>query len=243
MNHGQRSVVRGLVATALLTVVPAGLLSGQDVMTPERLWELQRISSPSVSPDGTSFVYGVRGYDVEANRGNTDLWLRPVAGGPAVRLTDTEESESGVAWRPDGAWIGYLASTDDGRQWHEIRPDGSGMRQVTAVPGGISNFQYSPDGSRVSFTARVKLDPTPNELYPDLPMAEARIADDLMYRHWDSWHDYDYSHLFVATYADGSIGEPRDLMPGERFDTPLAPFGGGEQIAWSPDGSRIIYTA
>lgn len=242
MFEGQRMAGR-LMATALLTIVPGGALSGQDVMTPERLWELKRISSPAVSPDGTSFVYGVRSYDVEANRGNTDLWLRPVAGGPAVRLTDTEESEGGVAWRPDGEWIGYLASTDDGRQWHEIRPDGSGSRQVTAVPGGISNFQYSPDGRRISFTAMVKLDPTPNELYPDLPLAEARIADDLMYRHWDSWHEYDYSHLFVATYEDGAIGDPHDLMPGERFDTPLSPFGGGEQIAWSPDGTRIVYTA
>jgi dipeptidyl aminopeptidase/acylaminoacyl peptidase len=239
----QRSVARGLVATALMSMIPGGILPAQDLMTPERLWELQRISSPAISPDGTSFVYGVRSYDVAANTGNTDLWMRPVAGGPAVRLTDTEGSESGVAWRPDGAWIGYLAPTEDGSQWHEIRPDGSESRQVTAVPGGISNFQYSPDGERVSFTARVKLDPTPNELYPDLPEAEARIADDLMYRHWDAWHDYDYSHLFVATYDDGVIGEPRDLMPGERFDTPLAPFGGGEQIAWSPDGDRIIYTS
>jgi dipeptidyl aminopeptidase/acylaminoacyl peptidase len=114
---------------------------------------------------------------------------------------------------------------------------------VTTVPGGISNVQYSPDGRRLSFTAPVKLDLTTVEMYPDLPQAEARIADDLMYRHWDSWHEYDYSHLFVAAYEDGSIGEPRDLMPGERIDTPLSPFGGGEQIAWSPDGGRIVYTA
>ncbi len=212
-------------------------------MTPELLWEIKRISSPAISPDGQSFVYGVTTYDVSANRGNTDLWLRPVAGGAPLRLTDLDGSESGAAWRPDGQWVGFLATTDDGRQWHEVQPDGSGLRQVTAVPGGISNVQYSPDGGRISFTARVKLDRTTVERYPDLPEAEALITDDLMYRHWDSWQEYDYSHLFVAPYEDGSIGDPTDLMPGQRIDTPLAPFGGNEQIAWSPFGDRIVYTA
>jgi dipeptidyl aminopeptidase/acylaminoacyl peptidase len=239
----QQLAIRIIRAAAFLCVATAASLTAQDVMTPERLWELRRISGPAVSPDGTEFVYGVRAYDLAANRGNTDLWLRPVAGGPALQLTDTDASEGGAAWRPDGEWLGFLAGTEDGNQWHEIRPDGTGRRQVTSVPGGISNFQYAPDGKQVSFTARVKLDVTPNELYPDLPEAEARIADDLMYRHWDSWHDYDYSHLFVAAYEDGAIGEPRDLMPGERYDTPLSPFGGGEQIAWSPDGRAIVYTA
>jgi dipeptidyl aminopeptidase/acylaminoacyl peptidase len=240
MKHTMRRIP---LSAALLALLFPALAAAQDIMTPERLWEIQRISAPSISPDGKTFVYGVRTYDVGANKGNTDLWLRPVAGGEARRLTDLEGSESGAAWRPDGEWIGFLASTDDGRQWHEVRPDGSGIRQVTAVPGGISNVQYSPDGGRLSFTAPVKLDLTTVEIYPDLPQAEARIADDLMYRHWDSWHEYDYSHLFVAPYEDGSIGEPRDLMPGERIETPLSPFGGNEQIAWSPDGERIVYTA
>jgi dipeptidyl aminopeptidase/acylaminoacyl peptidase len=220
-----------------------GRAGAQDVMTPELLWKLKRVSAPSVSPDGQSIVYGVRSYDVQANKGDTDLFLVSVEGGTPVRLTDMEGSESGATWRPDGQWIGFLSSNGGTTQLWEVRPDGGKLRQVTDVEGGVGNFSYGPDGSHVSFTRDVKLDPTIHDLYPDLPEADARIMDGLMYRHWDAWHDYAYSHLFVARYGDGRVGTPVDLMPGEAFDTPLNPFGGVEQIGWSPDGRRIAYTA
>ncbi len=238
-----RFLGRAAVAALFLPLAPAPAAVAQQEMTPEILWQLRRVSSPAVSPDGGRFVYAVTTYDVAANAGDSDLWIADVNGGAPARLTGREGGESGVAWRPDGARIGFLAGTDDGRQWFEVRPDGSDLRQVTRVPGGIANVRYAPDGRHLSFTRDVQIDPTVRDLYPDLPQAEARIADDLMYRHWDSWEDGAWSHLFVAPYDDGTIGEPVDLMPGERHDTPLAPFGGVDQIGWSPDGGSIAYTA
>ena len=238
-----RSLGRAPLAALFLSLALAPGSAAQQSLTPELLWQLRRVSGPAVSPDGNRFVYGVTTYDVAANAGSSDLWIADVTGGAPSRLTDREGSESGTAWRPDGSWIGFLAGTDDGRQWFEVRPDGTGLRQVTRVPGGIGNVLYAPDGRHIAFTRDVPIDPTVQELYPDLPEAEARISDDLMYRHWDSWEDGAYSHLFLAPYEDGATGEPVDLMPGERFDTPLAPFGGVDQIAWSPDGGSIVYTA
>ncbi|MFO7587548.1 MAG: S9 family peptidase [Gemmatimonadota bacterium] len=238
------SARRASFAVLLLSLLAAPFAAAQErALTPELLWQLRRVSDPAVSPDGTRFVYGVTTYDVAANAGSSDLWIATVDGGEAVRLTDREGSEGGTAWRPDGERIGFLAGTEDGRQWFEVRPDGSDVRQVTRVPGGIANVRYAPDGGHLSFTRDVQVDRTLRDLHPDLPEAEARIADDLMYRHWDSWEDGAYSHLFVATYEDGAVGEPTDAMPGERFDTPLSPFGGVAQIGWSPDGRRIAYTA
>jgi Tol biopolymer transport system component len=200
----------------------------QDRLTPELLWQLKRVSGPAVSPDGSSFVYGIRQYDLEANRGSTDLWIMSVEGGSPSQLTNTPGSEFNYTWRPDGLRIGFLSSQSGSVQLWEMDPDGSDVEQVTDIDGGIGNFSYAPDGDHIAFTRDVKLDQTPNEIHPDLPLANARIIDELMYRHWDTWHDYTYSHLFIATYDDGSVGEPIDVMPGERYDTPLSPFGGGE---------------
>jgi len=233
-----------LISIAVLTALAqAPSVLAQQVMTPELLWRLERVSEPAVSPDGRQIVVGVRVYDVARNSGNTDLFILPTAGGDPHRLTDFAGAEFNAQWRPDGRVIGFLSGESGSTQLWEIAPDGSGIRQATNIEGGIANFRYAPSGRHVSFTRAVKLDETPAERYPDLPKANARIIDGLMYRHWDSWRDYTYGHLFVAPYTDGMVGEPKDVMPGERWDTPLSPFGGVEQINWSADGAAIAYTA
>ncbi len=232
-----------LSALVLFSLFLGMATEAQDVLTPETLWSLRRVSGPAMSPDGTQFVYGVRVYDIEENRGNTDLFLLSVNGGEPVQLTDTPGSEFNYVWRPDGERIGFLSALSGSVQLWEMNPDGSAVRQISDIAGGISNFAYSPTGDHISFTRAVKLDQTIHDIYPDLPKADARVMDQLMYRHWDTWHDYAYGHLFIAEYSDGEIGEPLDLMPGERYDTPLNPFGGGEQIGWSADGRSIAYTS
>ena len=231
----------GLIAAIMLWLPNPSF--AQDRLTPELLWQFKRVSGPAVSPDGSRFVYGIRQYDLEENRGNTDLWMMSADGGSPRQITNTPGNEFNYTWRPDGRAIGFLSSQSGSVQLWEMSPDGSDVRQVSDVDGGIGNFSYSPDGSHVAFTRNVKLDETPNEIHPDLPLANARIIDELMFRHWDTWHDYTYSHLFVAEYGDGGLGEPIDVMPGERYDTPLSPFGGGEQIGWSADGRTIAYTS
>ena len=81
------------------------------------------------------------------------------------------------------------------------------------------------------FSGRCALGQTVNELYEDLPKADARIIDSLMFRHWNAWHDYKYSHLHVAAIGDDGRAEtPVDLMQRQRVDCPVPPFGGTEQF-------------
>jgi dipeptidyl aminopeptidase/acylaminoacyl peptidase len=236
-------MLRIAIIAATLLAAASPVAAQQERLTPETLWAFARLSDPQVSPDGRLVVYGVASCDVQANRCPSDLYVVPVTGGEPRRITSFAGSEFNARWRPDGRRIGFLSAESGSTQLWDVNPDGSDPRRVTDIEDGIANFLYAPTGTHVSFTRRVKLDPTAGEVHADMPQTSARIVDGLMYRHWDRWHDYRYSHLHVAEYSDGAVGEARNLMPGSRYDTPLTPFGGVEQIAWSRDGRRIAYTA
>lgn len=124
-----------------------------------------------------------------------------------------------------------------------LDPAGGEARQLTRLSDGIGNLKASPSGDAIAFTVDVKMDPKVDELYPDLPKADARIIDSLMYRHWNQWHDFAYSHLHVAKIDDeGNSSQPLDLMASLKADCPLPPFGGREQFAFSPDGQQLALT-
>ncbi len=212
-----------------------------DVMTPEVLWSFGRLGGAQVSPDGSTVLYTVTYYNIEENKSYRDIYTIPVAGGEAKNLTNTASNEYNVVWRPDGKKIAYLSSASGSVQLWEMNPDGSDKSQVSEIEGGIFGFQYAPDMSKIYYLQTVKLDNDIHDLFPDLPKANARLETDIMYRHWDTWHDYTYNHIFIADYSDGKVGAGKDIMTGERFDSPMKPFGGTEQIVWSPDSKTLAY--
>ena len=213
-----------------------------DVMTPEVLWSFGRLGGAQVSPDGKTVLYTVTYFNIKEDKSYRDIYTIPVEGGEATNITNSAGNESNAVWRPDGKKIGFLSAASGDNQLWEMNPDGSGAKQITKIDGGISGFEYSPDQSRIYYLKSVKLDDNVQDLYPDLPKANARIEDDLMYRHWDTWHDYTYKHIFIADYKNGKVGEGKDILEGERFDSPMKPFGGNEQVVWSPDGKTLVYT-
>jgi len=213
-----------------------------NLMTPEALWSIGRIGGEVVSPDQTQVLYGVTYYSTEKNKGFKDLYIYNLKTKATSRITNSAENEGSATWRPDGKKIGYLSGLSGSSQLWEMNPDGSGKKQITFVDGDVADFKYFPDGSKVILSKAVKIDQSVNDIYPDLPMANARLETDIMYRHWDSWHDYTYNHLFIADYNENGIHDARDIMPGERFDSPMKPFGGMEQVAISPDNKIVAYT-
>jgi len=213
-----------------------------DIMSPEVLWSLGRLGDAQVSPDGKTIVYGVSYYDIAENKSNRDLYVVPVNDGEPTQLTKTAFGEYGAIWRPDGKKIAFLSYESGAGQIYEMNPDGTEKKQVTHVDGSIDNFKYAPSMDKILFTMDVKVTKTVADIHPDLPKSNGLLINDLLYRHWDKWEDENFSHLFVAEYSNGTAINAKDIMEGEPFETPLKPFGGIEEINWSPDGKMIAYT-
>lgn len=212
-----------------------------DIMTPEVLWSFGRIGDPMVSPDGTTILYSVTTYNIEENESYRDLYTVLVSGDEPVRITSTPEKESSAVWRPDGKKIGFMSSKLGDMQLWEMDVDGSNPVQVTQIKNGITGFKYSPDCSHLLYTTDVKIGQDIHDLFPDLPKSNARLENDLMYKHWDEWVQT-VPHPFIADYKDGKIENEVDILNGEPFESPMKPFGGIEQLAWSPNGKTVAYT-
>jgi dipeptidyl aminopeptidase/acylaminoacyl peptidase len=230
-----------LFTTLLIIVLSINAIAQKQVYTPELLWQLGRVSEATLSPDGAQILFGITYYDIEQNKGNRELYVMPSNGGNYMQLTNTEISEQNAIWRPDGKKIGYLAPINGEMQIWEMNPDGSDQKPITKIAGNVESFLYAPTGNRILFTQSVKMDKDAHDLHPDLPKANAMIFDDLMYRHWNDWTDYSYSHIFVADYPN--MTNIVDIMKDERCASPIPNNGGLEQICFSPNGNFIAYTS
>ena len=235
------------ILALVVFVVAAFCVRAQETLTPESIWKLGRVTAAVLSPDGSKVAYVVQRYDLAENKGMTDVFLRAVDGaGAAERLTDDPATESDLAWvdTAAGSRLFFVAKKGEAQapQVFALDPATKALTQVTDVGGGVANLKVAPTGAIIAYTVDVKLDETVQEIYKDLPKADARIIDSLMYRHWNEWHDYAYSHVVTAPLgADLKAAAGVDLMAGLKTDCPLLPDGGSEQIAWSPHGQEIAF--
>jgi dipeptidyl aminopeptidase/acylaminoacyl peptidase len=205
------------------------------LMTPEILWKFTRLGSFSLSPDGSSVIFGTTRIDLQSEKRKSNLFRLAVSGGEALQLTT--DGGSSPQWTDNGRKIAYVKKNS---LWI-MNADGTGQKEIQ----GLSDFEiynFSPKGDKIYFTRRVKLDQTANEKH-NLPDAKVRIINDLMYRHWNTWSDYSYSHIFVASFDGSSISGAKDIMERQRFESPQAPYYDEGEISWSPDGRFIAYTS
>lgn len=218
-------------------------------MTPEALLAFGRLSDPQLSPDGNTIMYGVSYTSVEENRSCRNLFLINTDGGEKKQLTKEGSSISCARWIRDGKGIAYI---QNGQIWiAEVRGiEGNAPKlvkktRISDVPAGISEFKISPDESKIMYISTVHSDvTTPADTDPMLGKARAYSTENLMYRHWDHWVT-ELPHTFIADFRTGIVPEnSKDILADEKalYELPTEPFGGIEQLTWSPDGKHIAYS-
>lgn len=231
-------LLSGMAAHASDMIGKNNIQLSSDLMTPEALWAMGRIGTATPSPDGKQVVYQVSYYSVKLNKSHTVLYIQPAkAGQKPILLTTDDKSESDPAWIANGTRIAFLR---DGQIW-SMKADGTDRRQMTDSKTDIEGFRFSPDGSKVILIKSLPYHGTIQKNPDDLPLASGRLVTDMNYRHWDHYVE-SIAHPFVAEVTDGTIKDGKDVLEGEPYESPLAPFGGIEQLAWSPDSKTVAYT-
>ncbi|MBX9888082.1 MAG: S9 family peptidase [Flavobacteriaceae bacterium] len=180
-----------------LTMMSLSAIS-QNVMTPETLWKLGRVSVLGMSTDAKNIVYSVSTPSVEENKSTSKYFTIPVNGGQAVETTNYKTL--------------------------------------------ITDKNISPDGKYIVYNEEVKINKVHGkDFYPALEKSDVQIYDGLDYRHWDTWNEGKFNHVFYKENKEGATGI--DILKGESFDSPQKPFGGDEDYIWSPTSKSIFYVS
>ena len=239
-----------LLAAVLMLSAPACAQNDTDVigkqnirltsptMTPEALWAMGRISSYEASPDGKRIVFQVGYYSVKQNKSHHVLYMMNADGSNRQLLTHSAKNETDATWL-DAETIAFLTG---GEIW-AMKADGTARRQLSKTDSQVEGFKFSPDCSRVIILKSIPFHEVIKENPEDLPKATGRLVTDLMYRHWDHYVE-SIQHPFVCSVGDGLAiaNDGKDILEGEPFECPMEPFGGMEQLAWSPDSKTVAYT-
>lgn len=218
-----------LLATLLLL---SGAAWAQDRMTPEMLWSVKRVSGEGVSSDGKYVFFSSKSIDWKTEKSSVHHYKINTTEG--IKNEWTTDAGRIVTQRYDNAWYSYYdntvyQSTDQGSTWTEVF---TGLQNA-------ENVWVSPNGKYVAFSKEVLIKlMMGTDIYTDLPNTTAQIYTDLNDRHWDTWEDGKFSHIFVANVQTGKI---IDIMEDEPYDAPQKPFGDGEDLVWNPDSKGFVY--
>lgn len=229
---------------ALLIVCQGFLLSaqnGNEIFTAEKMWEMERIGSFDVSPDGSKAVFPLTQYDVEKNTSSTNLYLLDIETKQTRQITFTGKDSSPV-WSPDGQRIAFVSRRHNGTgQIYILDLTGGEAKKITDLPVGVFSIKWFPDGGRIAFGANIL--PEYNGDFDKLKsiMEErknskvtAKVTENTMFRFWDRWlTDGFYPRLFSV---DISNKEVMDLMPQTHNFFNMM---GGVSFDISPDGEQI----
>ena len=230
-----------LLTTILVSLSAVAVARASRPLQFSDLLRTHRLSSPVVSPDGRHVAFVSTTFKPLSYTSQTDIYLVPLSGGEPRALTTGGKGNGKPMFSPDGKSLIFASSRSGTRQFYRLPLDGAGeAEQLTNIAGGAYGGALSPDGDYLLFDSTVLAD-SAEVVFDSNPNApRARIIDDLLYRHWDTWRNGGYSHLFVVKIGSGEA--PLDLTPG-KVNCPPISLGSRHDYAVSQDNSHVFYVA
>ncbi len=187
--------------------------------TPESMVNLPVVGSPEISPDGSVIAYTVRETNMEGDesRFTTHIWVAKADGSMNRQFTRGEQSATNPQFSPDGRYLSFISTRDNGRQVYKMYLNGGEAKKITSAENGVGSFQWSPDGTRIAYTMT---DPqTEEQRTRERERRDVTVVDT----------EFRFSRIYVQT-----VGE----------DDAKAIYAGDKQTTgfdWSPDGSTIVF--
>lgn len=233
------SLLHRFLVPALILALPA-TAAEKRAFHIEDLYRLKGVQHLALSPDGSKLAFEVSSQDLKASTRTTQLWLLEVATGQVKQLTFSGKSDTAPQWSKDGKTLTFLSSRSGGSQLWALDASGGEARKVTSFEAGVGAPKLLPGGGKVVFEASVFPEAmTDSARHKELSdkldngPVQAHLADELLYRHWTGWRDFQYSHLFTATF-EGKV----EALTGGKQDYP------GFWQSWdlSPDGKEVCVT-
>ena len=216
----------------LVALAAPFLMKAQQVMTPEILWTLNKFSVTVVEPNQKGIFYSVGKVNLDTEKTNRNHFYLDLVKNQVTSIDFGKKSL--IQWDKNGIYATegdkIYISKDRGLTWAEF-----------FTIGDADNIIISPDGKKVAFSKAVQVEKLlGKDKYTDVPKTTAQIYTDLNHRHWDAWNEGKYNHVFVVN-TDEDVSKAKDLLEGQKFDTPQKPSGGSEDFIWSPDSTKLLY--
>ena len=213
-----------------------------DRLTPELLWSMGRIGSTVLSPDKTNILYTVTTYNISENRGYSAIYILNSETKETKKLTvNTSKSESDANFIENGRKIVFLSADDNGTsQLWMMNTDGSNRKCISSEKTDVNGYLFSPDEKNVVLIHDVTTETSIIKNDDDLPKATGMVINELMYKHWDRYVR-SVPHPFIANFDGSQVTNARDILDGQPYESPMCPFGGIEEFAWSPDSKSLAY--
>jgi dipeptidyl aminopeptidase/acylaminoacyl peptidase len=199
---------------------------------PADIYRLPNINDPQISPDGKWVSYTLTTIDSLKDSRNSDLWMVSWDGTQDIQLTSSPDGESRGRWSPDGKWLSFLSSRQEGKGaqvWLMDRRGGEGKR-LTEIKGGVDDYAWSPDSKRLLLTIT---DDEPEDT-GKIKTTKPYVIDRYQYKQDVEGYRYKkiHTHLYLFDVAAKKLDT---LTRGGDYDE--------EGAVWSPNGAAVAFVS